>query len=74
MDALLLSSVLSVSGWSVERQGTGGAVFEELRELSALRDAFDRDRGHVRLVTFLSPSCGYCVKGYRYARKILEEV
>ncbi len=72
--ALMLSSVVSVSGWGAQRQSAGGAVFEELKELSALREAFNRDKGKIRLVTLLSPSCGYCVKGYRYVRKILEEV
>ncbi len=72
--ALMLSSVFSASGWGAERQSAGGVVFEELKELSTLREAFNRDKGNIRLVTLLSPSCGYCVKGYRYVRKILEEV
>lgn len=47
---------------------------QELTDFNSLKTAFNRDKGNVRLVALLSPSCGYCVKGYRYMRKILDEV
>ena len=68
--ALALGLFFAAPGFA----GTGGVAFEELSDLSTLKDAFNQDRGKVRLVTLLSPSCGYCVKGYRYVRKILDEV
>lgn len=46
----------------------------ELTSFASLRDAFNSNQGKVRIVTLLSPSCGYCVKGYRYMRKIFDEV
>lgn len=46
----------------------------ELTTFSDLAEVFNRDQGTVRLVALLSPSCGYCIKGYRYMRKILDEV
>lgn len=45
-----------------------------LTSFAGLQVVFNRDAGFVRMVALLSPSCGYCVKGYRYMRKILEEV
>ncbi len=47
---------------------------QELADFASLKDAFNRDKGNVRLVALLSPSCAYCVKGYRYMRKILDDV
>lgn len=55
----------------------GAAIDSEsfdLEELADLRAAFDQGAGKVRIVTLLSPSCAYCVKGWRYLRKLLEEV
>lgn len=46
----------------------------DLAGFGQLKEAFDGDAGHVRLVALLSPSCGYCVKGYRYMQRILDEV
>ncbi len=46
----------------------------ELTDFAALQEIFNQDTGHVRMVALLSPSCGYCIKGYRYMRKILDEV
>ncbi len=68
--ALVLTSALAAAGWSTGSE----TAFEDLDDLGRLRAAFNRDQGDVRLVTLLSPSCGYCIKGYRYIRKILEEV
>lgn len=68
LGALALAASFAGAGWSA-----GSATFD-LDDLDRLRDAFNREKGNVRLVTLLSPSCGYCIKGYRYVRKILEEV
>ncbi len=46
----------------------------ELTDFASLQEIFNQDTGHVRMVALLSPSCGYCIKGYRYMRKILDEV
>ncbi len=46
----------------------------ELTDFASLQEVFNQDTGHVRMVALLSPSCGYCIKGYRYMRKILDEV
>ncbi len=46
----------------------------EITDFASLQEIFNQDIGHVRLVALLSPSCGYCIKGYRYMRKILDEV
>ncbi len=49
-------------------------AIDELTDLDSLQQVFNQNKGHVRLVALLSPSCGYCVKGYRYMRKILDEI
>lgn len=46
----------------------------DLTSFELVREAFNHDEGKVRIVTLLSPSCGYCIKGYRYMRKILDEI
>ncbi len=72
---LLAPPVLGQAAASAPDQAVAaGADFSDLAAFSDLRTAFERDTGKVRLVTLLSPSCGYCIKGYRYVRKILEEV
>ena len=53
--------------------GTSTGTFD-LETFSELSEAFNEHDGTVRLVALLSPSCGYCVKGYRYMRKLLEEI
>ncbi len=51
-----------------------GEDIEELVSFVSLQEIFNHDKGYVRMVALLSPSCGYCIKGYRYMRKILDEV
>ena len=46
----------------------------ELTDFASLQKVFNQDKSSVRLVALLSPSCGYCIKGCRYMRKILDEV
>lgn len=46
----------------------------DLREFASLQTEFERHKGDVRLVALLSPTCGYCIKGYRYMRKLLDEI
>lgn len=46
----------------------------DLDEFDHLAGAFNQHRGSVRLVALLSASCAYCVKGYRYMRKLLQEI
>lgn len=48
--------------------------FTDLTSFADLGEAFNQDRGSVRLVALLSASCGYCIKGYRYMRKLLDEI
>ena len=50
------------------------ADIPEITDFASLQEIFNQDAGYVRLVALLSPSCGYCIKGYRYMRKILDEV
>ena len=70
LGALGLTSAFAAAGWSAGST----APFKDLGDLEKLSDVFNRDKGDIRLVTLLSPSCAYCIKGYRYVRKILEEV
>ncbi|MCH6574133.1 MAG: hypothetical protein IH795_02850 [Bacteroidetes bacterium] len=46
----------------------------EVTDFSSLQKAFQQGNGSVRLVALLSPSCSYCIKGYRYMIKLLEEI
>lgn len=46
----------------------------DLEAFSELSRSFNAEQGSVRLVALLSASCGYCIKGYRYMRKLLEDV
>jgi len=46
----------------------------DLDAFSDLSLAFNQEQGSVRLVALLSASCGYCIKGYRYMRHLLEEI
>ncbi len=59
---------------AVIAQSPQGSGIQELTNFNSLKAAFNRDKGNVRLVALLSPTCGYCIKGYRYMRKILDEV
>lgn len=67
---------LGMRGLGVELQylNVGDDEFADLTSFESLKEAFNRDEGKVRIVTLLSPSCSYCIKGYRYMRKILDEV
>ncbi len=47
---------------------------QEVTDFSSLQKAFQQDNGSVRLVALLSPSCPYCIKGYRYMIKLLGEI
>ncbi|MCI0417329.1 hypothetical protein L0222_31570 [bacterium] len=55
-------------------QSPQGSDIQELTGFNSIKEVFNRDKGNVRFVALLSPSCGYCIKGYRYMRKILDEV
>jgi len=46
----------------------------DLESFAELSRSFNAQQGSVRLVALLSASCGYCIKGYRYMRKLLEEI
>jgi len=78
--SLLLSSLALLPAPTAGPAGSPPApetvdpTFYELTHFADLAEVFNRDKGHVRLVTLLSPSCGYCIKGYRYLRKLLDEV
>jgi len=54
--------------------GTAWSGGFDLQEFEHLSSAFNEQEGNVRLVALLSASCGYCIKGYRYMRKLLEEI
>ena len=69
---LLLSAVPAIAsdGSGAANIYSGHFDLEKFGDLSA---AFNEQEGDVRLVALLSASCGYCIKGYRYMRKLLEE-
>jgi len=46
----------------------------DLDTFEPLAEAFEADAGQVRFVTLLSPSCPYCMKGYRYMLRLMEEI
>ncbi len=48
--------------------------FSDLNDFSSLNKIFEEGKGKVRFVALLSASCGYCIKGFRYMRKILDEI
>lgn len=50
------------------------AELVDLQDFASFRAVFEEHRGDVRLVALLSPTCGYCIKGYRYMRRLLEEI
>lgn len=74
--AVLLASLfaLALPGPTSAQAADPTGRLTELTDLQSLRDAFNGDVGRVRLVALLSPTCAYCVKGYRYMRKLLEEI
>ena len=65
---------LEWDGGQTGNQQAPEADSPEITDFASLQEIFNQDAGYVRLVALLSPSCGYCIKGYRYMRKILEEV
>ncbi len=74
--ALLIIWVISIQSFAGTKstEDRRYTEFHDLNEFEDLQEAFNQDKGKVRLVALLSASCGYCVKGYRYMRKILEEI
>ena len=68
--AIFASEVSAQNGSSLSTP----SKFRDLTEFTDVSTAFNADKGDVRLVALLSASCGYCVKGFRYMRKILEEI
>jgi len=68
---LVGSPVIADDGSSTASAWSKGFDLTEFEHLSA---AFNEHQGSVRLVALLSASCGYCIKGYRYMRKLLEEI
>lgn len=55
----------------------GAAAQEPLPELEGfepLAEAFEAEAGQVRFVALLSPSCPYCMQGYRYMLRLMEEI
>ena len=69
----LLSAAPSLAADSSEAGSVWPGGFD-LQEFEHLSNAFNEHEGDVRLVALLSASCGYCIKGYRYMRKLLEEI
>jgi hypothetical protein len=65
------SPAIAADGSSESGAWSGGFDLIEFNHLGA---AFNEHQGSVRLVALLSASCGYCIKGYRYMRKLLEEI
>lgn len=50
------------------------AVMTDLNSLEPLKQAFQRDRGTVRLVALLSPVCPMCRSGFADMQKVLKEI
>ena len=74
--AILMSVMFGLP--AIAADGSGAVPdYAERFDLGGFEDlsaAFNEEAGDVRLVALLSASCGYCIKGYRYMRKILEEI
>ena len=71
--ALGLSSIASASEATETTLAPASPSFD-LESFSNLTQAFNEESGNVRLVALLSASCGYCIKGYRYMRKLLDDI
>ncbi len=67
-------STVSNSGEKLSNEGQKSATLPDLTDFASLQKVFHQEEGSVRLVALLSASCPYCIKGYRYMRKILDEV
>lgn len=74
--AILISAVFGVPAVAADGPGAPPTYLEsfDLEGFEDLSAAFNEEAGDVRLVALLSASCGYCIKGYRYMRKLLEEI
>jgi hypothetical protein len=53
---------------------TVGAEMTDLNNLEPLKQAFQRDRGTVRLVALLSPVCPMCRSGFADMQKVLKAI
>ncbi len=69
-----MPSTVSNSSEKLSNEGQKSATLPDLTDFASLRKVFHQEEGSVRLVALLSASCPYCIKGYRYMRKILDEV
>ena len=72
----LLISVLVYQNNNIGNTLETDSIYDikEITDFSSLQKAFQQGNGSVRLVALLSPSCPYCIKGYRYMIKLLEEI
>lgn len=52
----------------------GAPPVTDLRDVSALRDWFQRQSGSVRLIALLSPSCTSCLEGFAAVQQVLKDV
>ncbi len=55
----------AVSAFSLE----GGGYTVLVRDASQLRSAFNADRGKVRVMMYVSPTCGGCLRGVKLTQK-----
>ncbi len=74
--AILMSAMFGLPAVAADGSGAPPAYLEDfdLEGFEDLSAAFNGEAGDVRLVALLSASCGYCIKGFRYMRKLLEEI
>ena len=72
----LLISVLVFQNNNIGNTLETNSIYDilEVTDFSSLQKVFQQGNGSVRLVALLSPSCPYCIKGYRYMIKLLEEI
>jgi hypothetical protein len=78
-----VAMILSIAFLLVQRESSARAVrvFEpapaeltDLSNLDQLKEAFQQDRGTVRLVTLLSPVCPACRSGFTDVQKVLKAI
>ncbi len=48
-------------------------VLHDLTSVAALKDRFNKDRGRVRMIFLLSPTCPMCVRGSKWAEEHIME-
>jgi hypothetical protein len=60
--------------WAVKSAAVATAEMTDLSNLDQLKEAFQRDRGAVRLVALLSPICPACRSGFSDMQKVLKAI